>query len=91
MKESEYIEIAQCLRDADNVSPLSSRSVALPDGGSEDPLFRVARQFSDVHLDTIVNIAWQLHARACKRAAAAQVPFNNQQFCFFTYDTERIS
>ena len=31
-----------------------------------------ARRFPRVHIDTLLNIAWQLHARTCKRATAAQ-------------------
>lgn len=30
------------------------------------------RRFPRVHVDTLLNIAWQLHARACKRATPAQ-------------------
>ena len=60
MREREYSEIALYLREA------------LPNC-DEVALAQWAARFPEVHVDTLINIAWQLFARSCKRAAAAQV------------------
>jgi hypothetical protein len=50
---------------ADSVSASASAPI-------DDPAHaRWCARFPHVSLDTLLNIAWQLHARQCKRAAAA--------------------
>ena len=52
-----------------SAAAVSAASVSAP---IDDPAHaRWCARFPHVSLDTLLNIAWQLHARQCKRAAAA--------------------